>query len=196
MRLYITVRAAVALELIEQGFRDLHEDMGQVGVWCDYRPRGCIRPAAGTGVVMGGPQGDTTLCVDVPEDVFRGLEHEEGTRPLTPEESARIEQGAPWPEDLEYQRMGYAIIPPEVLNRCGRPQLYDHIYAGCSRRLMLRMIPKWESKGSHKKAAEMRAAFEFFDRVGWQTALRLKGEEPPPDDLPPWFRVTGFEPAE
>ena len=45
---------------------------------------------------MGGPQGDTTLCLEVPEDLFREREAQESTRPLTADEEKQIESG--WPE--------------------------------------------------------------------------------------------------
>jgi hypothetical protein len=199
MRVYVNTSAAVALELLEHGFRDIHTVSGQAGVWCDGRPRGGFRPAAGHGVMVGGPLGNTVLCTDVPEDVFREAEFQESTRSLTPEETARAEAGGPDPDDLEYQRMGYAVIPAEVLNRYGKPRLYDHDYAGCSRAELVRDIQTWgrdPDPASQKTAQEMRDAMAFFDRVGWLAPLRLHEPDGRPDDLPPLFRVEGEGPPE
>jgi hypothetical protein len=206
VRVYTRTSAAVALELLERGFQDLHTDAGQDGVWCADSPPGDFRPAAGTGVMLGGPEGDTVLCTDVPEDVFRELEMQESTRSLTMEEAVKVREGDPWPEGLEYQSMGYAIIPADTLNRYGRPRLYDHEYAGYSRADLIRAtralgedeggeVTRYEAgpdgdpvyagegpetgpdpAGRRRLVQEMRDAVEFFDRVGWRTPLRLREE--------------------
>jgi hypothetical protein len=72
--------------------------------------------------------------------------------------------------------MGWAIIPAEVLNRHGRPQLYDHEYADSSRRALLQAVDGWEKAGRPHHAAGMRAAIAFFDRIGWLTPVRLREE--------------------
>jgi hypothetical protein len=168
MRVYIRVPAAVALELIEDGFRDMHHDQGEVGVWCYGRPPDGIE----------GPEGDTVLCGEVPEEVFREREAQESTQSLTKDEAKRMYAGGPEPEGLEYQRMGYAIIPAEVLIRHGKPRVYDHDYAGSSRRELVQAIRVWEADRPEglSHAQEMRSAVEFFDRIGWLTPLKLREE--------------------
>src|SRR5262249_22523725 len=129
MRVYIRVPAARALQAIERGFEDWHTDMGNSGVWCENYPRGTGRAASGQGILFGGPEGDTVLCADVPEEVFSELECQESTRPLKREEWERMDNGGAEPDDLEYQRMGWAIIPAAVLNSHGKPQIYDHEFS-------------------------------------------------------------------
>lgn len=190
MRVYIRVPAAVALELLDQDFRDMHVDPPAApdpGVWCDDKPRGGLRAAAGTGVILGGPEGDTVLCTDVPEEVFRDREEQEGTRPLTLEEAERLRQGGPEPEGTEYVRMGYAIIPADVLNRYGRPQLYDHDYSGCSRAELVQAIQAWEqhaadfdyagSPESRKHAEAARLPTRVFDSAPARPEHRAPVEE-------------------
>jgi hypothetical protein len=117
-----------------------------------------------------GFEGDVTLCVDVADDLFRQYE---------------------WTD----HRLGYrhALIPAEVLNRLDKPQIYDHFYAGISRRDLVHSIRTWEGYGQREtwsdegaKAAEgslrhgrgMRDALEFFDRIGWLKPLKLHEAEP------------------
>jgi hypothetical protein len=172
MRVYIATTSDIALQLLEQGWRDLHTDLGRNGLWCNESPPTGVRPAAGRGTLVGGPQGDTVMCANVPEEVFRELEVEEATRPLTPEESRRVGEGGPEPEGLEYQRVGYAIIPAEVLNQHGRPQVY-YEFATDSRAELLRAILGREQgeEGDQEFARAMRRAVDFLDRSGWRTPL-------------------------
>jgi len=79
-----------------------------IAIGCDDRPRGMARATAGNAVIIGGPEGNVTLCLDLPEEVFRAHEQEEGTRPLTPEELEHFTEKEP--EGMEYVRTGYAII--------------------------------------------------------------------------------------
>jgi hypothetical protein len=175
------------------------------GVWCDDRPRDVCRAAPGSGVMIGGPEGDTVLCADVPEEVFRALEVQESTQGITKEEEDRIKEGGPEPEGLEYQRMGYAMIPADVLSQYGRPQLYDHEYGGSSRRELLRAMQVWKAGAAEaadevsracreRKAQSIRDAVAFFDKVGWQTPLSLR-EAAPEDPLKPgpWGDVDELE---
>jgi hypothetical protein len=99
-----------------------------------------------------GFEGPVTLCLDVPDDVFQKYE---------------------WVEDgLGYR---HAVIPAEVLNRLPRPQVYDHLFAGCSRRQMVQAIRRREHAGSvgYPSVQDMRDAMAFFDRIGWLTPVRL-----------------------
>jgi hypothetical protein len=151
-------------------------------------------------VIIGGPEGDTVLYAEVPEEEFRQREFEESTRSLTRDEVAQFDPDKEV-DGLEYVRMGYAIIPAEILNRHGRPQLYDHEYAGGSRADLFKAINAWEQKepaadpdaqtARDKHVSELRAAMEFFDKVGWQTPLALR--EPAPEDYAapgPWFQAS------
>jgi hypothetical protein len=198
-RVFVRTNWKTALQTLEQGLWDscTGTDGSEEGVWCDDHPRGGIRAAAGTGVMIGGPEGDTVLCLDVPEELFREREAQESTRPLTAAESAAIRAGGAGPDNLEYQRMGYAIIPAADLNRIGRPQVYDHEYAGNSRQELLTAIRSWEQaaqaeadpSGINEHIRGMREAIEFFDSIGWLTPLRLREEALPDDPLTPgpWF---------
>jgi hypothetical protein len=198
MRVYIRVSAEVALKLLAEGFSDVHHDAGRDGIWCDDRPRGGIRAAPGRGVLVGGgPEGDTVLCAEVPEEIFQELEAQVSTWSLTAEEFERCRQNPGWePEGMEYQRMGYAVIPAATLNQHGRPRLFDHDYLGeGDRRYLVRAAEAWESAAGYEpdyapKAKELRDAIAFLDQVGWQTPLRLR--EPAPEDYAkpgPWFKV-------
>src|SRR5262249_59511272 len=110
MRIYMRMPAQSALKVLAEGFWNMHTLQGDNGVYCDDRPGGLMRAGPGTGVLLGGPQGDTTLCLEVPEDLFRERESQESTRPLTADEEKQIESGGPEPATLEYQHMGYAVI--------------------------------------------------------------------------------------
>jgi hypothetical protein len=140
----------------------------------------------------------------VPEEVFRELEVQESTRPLTAEEVERCQQNPRWePEGMEYQHMGYAVIPAATLNQHGRPRVFDHDYLGeGDRRDLVRAAEVCESeaeaedssddarKAYARKAKGLRDAIAFLDQIGWQTPLRLR--EPAPEDYAkpgPWFKV-------
>jgi hypothetical protein len=198
MRVYIRVPREVVLKLLAEGFSDVHHDhdAGRVGVWCDDRPRGGLRAAPGRGVLVGGPEGDTVLCAEVPEKVFRKWEAQESTRSLTADEFARRQQNPVWgPYGMEYQRMGYAVIPAATLNQHGRPRIYDHDYLGeGDRRDLVQAAEAWESMAEDpdyaRKAKELRDAIAFLDQVGWQTPLRLRESAPEDYAKPgPWFNV-------
>jgi hypothetical protein len=182
MRVWVRVRADVALRLLDQQhWEDLHTDLGRDGLWCDDRPRGCgLRDAPGRGVIMGGgTEGATLLCTDIPEDVYREREIVEGTRPLTAEEAKQMTEGGPEPENMEYQNMGYAIIPAEVLNQFGPPRLWGHEHTGSSRKELLDAIALWEKRGdTPEMVKELQDAVAFHDQVGWTTPLCLR-EQPP-----------------
>ncbi len=202
MRVYIRMNEKNALKALAEGFWDMGSDecFGS-GVWCDDRPRGGGRAAAGRGVMIGGPEGNVTLCVDVPEEAFRELEAQEATRPLTEEESDRFDDGTE-PEGLEYQRMGYAVIPAATLNRFGRPQVWDHDYSGDSRVELVVGIRRWEASrefqagevGVRHHVQCLRDAMAFLDAVGWQAPLSLREEAPEDYAKPgPWARVDDVE---
>ncbi len=104
-----------------------------------------------------GFEGDVTLCLDVPDAVMQQY-------------------------DVTNTNVSYrlALIPAEVLNQLSPPQIYDHFYAGASRREILQSIQKWEQspdESSQRHAQEMREAIKFFDRVAWLTPLKLKEEK-------------------
>jgi hypothetical protein len=112
------------------------------------------------------------LCLDVPEEVFKEYEW--------------LEEAPPGGQRGAGYR--FALIPSAVLNGIGKPQVYDHDYAGCSRREMLVEVRVSEDaaegeanpkvKESHREhARQMRDAMAFFDRIGWLTPLRLQEEK-------------------
>jgi hypothetical protein len=104
-----------------------------------------------------GFEGEVTLCVDVPDATMQQYDDSDTDR------SYRL-----------------ALIPAEVLNRLSPPQIYDHIYAGASRREILQSIQKWQQDAdpsTQRHAQEMREAINFFDHIGWLTPLKLKEEK-------------------
>jgi hypothetical protein len=205
IRLYIRVTSVSALKMMADGFWDIHSDLGEEGVFCEDRPRHGFRAAAGQGLMICGPEGDTVLCVDVPDEVFHEREVCEGTRGLTEEEVAQFNKDGSFPEGLEMQHMGHALIPAAILNQYGRPRLYDHEYAGASRRELLQSIRRWELKepsenddaeqGRQRHIQEMRDAIVFFDKIGWLTPLRFTEEAPDDYAKPgPWFEIESIDP--
>jgi hypothetical protein len=101
--------------------------------------------------------GEVTLCLDVPEEELQRFD-------VT--------------DELQ-EASGYrlALLPAELLNRIGKPQMYDHLFAGVSRRDMLRNIRQAEGRGDDPSGQMLRQAFEFFDRIGWLTPLKLREQE-------------------
>jgi hypothetical protein len=148
MRVYLTTTVATADAIFRDGWTNLHEDCGKVGV---HLADAQLGPNDGF-------CGPLTLCLDVPEDMFRRYEVEEA--------------------GLGYR---YAIVPAEALNGLGvKPQVYDHEYAGESRRDFLQAIRAWDRAGKRqgdleirKHVQQMRDAFDFFDRIGWLTPVKL-----------------------
>jgi hypothetical protein len=80
----------------------MHREAGYEGVILATRPL----------EANDGFDGPLTLCLELPDDVFREYD-------VT---------------DEIQERMGYriAMVPADVLNRLGKPQIYDHDYAGCT----------------------------------------------------------------
>ena len=146
MRRFFTTRVATADAIFRDGFTDIYEFGGCEGVYFADRQLD----------VNDGFEGDVTLCMDAPDEVF--------------ERHEVIEDGAP----PGYGRR--ALIPAVVLNQIGKPKVYDHYFAGCSRRDMLRVIRQREA-ANHQDGCpsvqDMRSAIEFFDRIGWLTPLKL-----------------------
>jgi hypothetical protein len=149
MRVYFTTMVPTVEAIFHNGFSDLYEQFGRHGVYFSTVQL----------CVLDGYDGNVTLCLEVPDDVMAEYD-------VT---------------DALQERSGYrlALIPAAVLNRLGRPQVYDHVYAGCSRSEVLRVIRAREqddSPASQARAAEMRQAMAFFDRIGWLTPLCLSEE--------------------
>jgi hypothetical protein len=95
--------------------------------------------------------GQVTLCLDVPDEVFsrwEWFEHEQGYR--------------------------LSLIPADVLNQLGKPQVYDHDLAGISRRDMVEAIRGWEQQADWQAADELRESMKFFDRIGWLTPVKVQ----------------------
>jgi hypothetical protein len=201
MRIYIRTDTRKALKMLSDGFTDMHEDapLGLAGVWCEDRPRNGERECAAGGVLMTGTNGDTVLCLDVPEELFRKFEVSEGTRQLTDDEAKHYYATGEMPEYLECRTMGYAIIPAAELNQHGKPKVFDQKFSGSTRHEMLKAIRAWEeaqaategsTEGCVRHIQAMRDAVEFFDAIGWQTPLSLR-ESAPDDYIEPkdWFRM-------
>jgi hypothetical protein len=101
-----------------------------------------------------GFDGPVTLCIDVPDEEFTKYEFVEEGR------GHRI-----------------SLMPAHVLNRIGKPEVYDHEYLGNSRAEMVQSIREWESgeEGSDDPLAkELRSAMKFFDDIGWLTPVKLR----------------------
>jgi hypothetical protein len=96
MRTYCTTSVKHAQDILRSGFADLYEDHGLEGLCF------CTRPLNGGD----GVQGDVTLCMDIPEAVFRRFE---------------LTGGMP-------HKGGYrlALVPASVLNGIGEPQIDDN----------------------------------------------------------------------
>jgi hypothetical protein len=152
-RVYVTTTITQTREFLRDGFTDLHAFVGSAGVWVGGAP---LNENDGFG-------GDVVLALSVPEEVFERYEWSE-TDPADPYRETWV-------------RTGRALIPAEVLNGFGRPEIYDHDYAGGTRRQLVRNARTWEEAGANEKAAELRAAVAFFDEIGWLTPLRVR-EEP------------------
>jgi hypothetical protein len=163
MRVYWTTTVARTEAIFRDGFTDLYEEFGREGVYFATQQLDALD----------GFDGDVTLCLDLPPEVFDEYD-------LT--------------DDLQ-RESGYrvALIPATVLNGLGKPQVYDHEYAGCSRRDLVRGAKSWEADDDdaaegedwngggradayQQHAQELRHAVEFFDRIGWLTPLKLKEE--------------------
>jgi hypothetical protein len=142
MRVYLTTTIATADAIFRDGWADLHQHCGTAGVHLADVPLSANE----------GFPGPLTLCLDVPEELFR--QHEQV-------------------EEIGYR---YAVVPAEALNRLSvRPQVYDHEFAGCSRVQMVRSIREREQAGSadYPSAQDMRDAIAFFDRIDWLTPVKL-----------------------
>jgi hypothetical protein len=100
--------------------------------------------------------GDVTVCIDVPEGVF-----------------------AQYEIDDPIHNYREAIVPADVLNGLDKPKVYDHEYAGSSRRQLLKAAEHWEAGDvrSHQHANEMREAIRFFDEIGWLTPLKIQEQD-------------------
>jgi hypothetical protein len=97
--------------------------------------------------------GEVVLCMEIPDNIFEQYEFD-----------------AP---DHPYRE---AIIPATALNEIGKPQVFDHQFAGMSRRDLSNAANRWEERGvrGFLHADEFRSAMKFFDDIGWLTPLRLR----------------------
>jgi hypothetical protein len=150
-RAYLTTTVPGADAVFRDGFTDLYEEFGRRGVYLATVPLGA----------NDGFDGDVTLCLDVPPDVFQ---RHDVTDELQEASGYRL-----------------ALVPADVLNRLGRPQVYDHTFAGASRRELVQSIRTWEEggpkdEGTRRHVQAMRDAMAFFDRIGWLTPLKQREE--------------------
>lgn len=150
-RVYYTTDLERTRHIFASGWCDWYAEFGMEGVYLATNPLD----------VNDGFAGDITLCLDVPEDLFRQYD-------VTDE-----------PQEASGYRM--ALVPAAELNRLGKPQVYDHVYAGCSRRDLLRAIERCEAGGgvaSFQHGNDIREAIALFDQIGWRTPLRLREASP------------------
>jgi hypothetical protein len=100
-----------------------------------------------------GCEGDVVLCIDLSKAAYKrfGLE-------------------------IELCPYKVAIIPALALNFIGTPQVYDHRFAGMSRRDLVFAARRAEKRHteSYPKAEDIRAAIAFFDEIGWLSPLKLQ----------------------
>jgi hypothetical protein len=167
MRCYFTTTVAKTEAIWREGWIDLYAEFGLEGVYFSTIPLD----------VNDGFEGDVTLCLDVLDDAF---DQYDVTDELQKANGYRL-----------------FLVPAKTLNQIGHPKVYDHEYAGCSRRELLQSSRRWEAaadepgaepwKGEsteaetlrrvaamRQHASEMRHAIEFFDRIGWLTPLNLQ----------------------
>jgi hypothetical protein len=145
MRTYLVTDVPTARAVFANGWHDTHCEFGREGVCLSTVPLDA----------RDGFDGDVTLCLDVPEDLFDRFD-------LT---------------DEVQEASGYrlALVPAVELNKLGKPLVYDHTFAGSSRRELCRSIETWEqSPQSNRHADGMKEAVRFFDEIGWRTPLKLK----------------------
>jgi hypothetical protein len=197
MRGFITVNVSNCENILRDGWWDMHNLFGVAGVHISDRPLDARE----------GFEGLVTLCLEIPEEVFEkhewiedvaeGQEHVPGDPMPAPqcEVVESSDEGIVLHEKVspgqKFSAFGsqpgtfrYAIIPAAELNQIGKPEIYDHYYAGSSRKQLVDSIRSWEeygSEGALRHAQKMRDAVEFFDRHGWTTLVRLK-EQPEESD--------------
>lgn len=157
----VTSSASAAREALAAPFADNAEFGEARGVWVGREPLDA----------NDGFEGDLTLAVDLPDEVFAECECIE----------TDSETGEEW-------RTGRALVPAAVLNQYGPARIYDHELAGHSRRVLLSLAristngaDEAERRGD-KTAAEMNRRYAsavqetitFFDQIGWLTPLRVQ----------------------
>ena len=118
MRAYLTTDVETTKLIFRDGFTDFHQFVAHkvdgsgivelLGVYFATRQLDA----------NDGFDGPVTLCLDIPEELFKKVET---TDPL---------------QEASGYRM--AIIPAAELNLLGKPQVYDHFYAGLLRRDLVR----------------------------------------------------------
>lgn len=149
MRAYITTTVAATRRIFAEGFADSAEEFGMRGVHLATRPLG----------PNDGFMGEVFLCIDVPEEWIAEFDVTDG---LMGKRGHRV-----------------ALVPAARLDGIGKPQVYDHQFAGMSRRDIVKAAEAREIMSlGYPTAADFRSAVEFFDEIGWLAPLRLReGEE-------------------
>jgi len=147
MRAYYTTTVARTKAIFQEGFTDLYTEFGMQGVYFSSIPL----------AINDGFDGDTVLCLDVPDDVMEQF-------------------------DVSDTSMAYqlSLIPAAVLNLLDKPKIYDHTYTKCSRKQLRDSIRMWQQDAalsSQLKAQDLRDAIKFFDSIGWNTPLKLHEEK-------------------
>jgi hypothetical protein len=115
IRVYVTVPVPTADKILASGFWDMRPDCGLEGTHLATAPLGA----------NDGPEGDVTLCLDVPEPLFKEYEV-----------VVEGEGGDRW-----------GILPADRLNQLPPPAIYDHTFAGSSRRDLVTLIRQGVQSG-------------------------------------------------
>jgi hypothetical protein len=156
VRVYFTTTIARADEIWREGWTDRYKEFGRCGVYASTKPLN----------INDGFSGDVTLCLDVPEGLLAEYD-------VTDEVQASS---------------GYRLflVPAAVLTQVGTPQVYDHVFAGPSRRELLTAIRCCEADAEHEgnqteglrqHIQSVRDAIKFFDQIGWLTPLKLQEQQ-------------------
>ena len=150
MRVYCATTISQVRVIFRDGWTDLDTELGMDGVYVSPNKLD-INDGAG---------GNVTLCVDIPEQLFDRFE-------VTP----KVER--------EILGVQLAVVPAAELNKIGKPQVYNHEFAGLSRRDLVKdmEILKAEAdvfESANERVSQIREAIEFFDEIGWLTPLKLE----------------------
>jgi hypothetical protein len=150
MLVYATVSVKEARDYLANGF----------GEWCSYDGQPAVlvelKPTDGPE----GHEGEVILVTEIPVEVFN-----------------EYEVVGPAPGGTYDDRSGYSFVPPDVLNRYGRPRVYGHLQVGSSRRELVGLIQDLANAGRKEHAAQMREVLAFYDELGWQTLLKVKEQQ-------------------
>jgi hypothetical protein len=145
-RVYVTTTADFAKVIWTQGFPNLHEKSGTLGVYVTGAPVD----------VNDGVKGDVVLCLDIPEEVFRKYDVSDELQPyglaLVPPEVLN-HYGKPKLYDYKWAGMSRR----ELLAAARRWEKAEK-----------------RAERARDHGRKIREAMEFLDSVGWLTPLKLQ----------------------